>query len=355
MNRIKVYTIIILTIISFYSCNKEEVKPATTTFDVTSKAEFNSTLYPSLILGMSEIEKQNNSTLDLFSITINPNKEQNIKIVIQESKLNYETIILKNNISEPLSFTPTIKWKYDDLKYLSQPGIFDMTFICYSDNNEVDRKDLKLSYRAINECVLAGIIDGEATPLYYLLATYVNEDSPVIDGFLKEVLQSTNLNSFVGYQQGREKVLEQVESVFYTLRNKGIKYSSITNTSNTNPNIISQYVRFSDEVLNNTQANCADGTVFFCSVLQKIGIHTKMVFVPGHVYLGYYLDDAKTEFKVLETTLVGSYNHSFIEATNYNVNSFNASKENFDNEDFFDGYFLVDMDEARKIVKPLGR
>ena len=66
MNRIKVYTIIILTIISFYSCNKEEVKPATTTFDVTSKAEFNSTLYPSLILGMSEIEKQNNSTLDLF-------------------------------------------------------------------------------------------------------------------------------------------------------------------------------------------------------------------------------------------------------------------------------------------------
>ena len=349
------YFFIPFLLLLLIACKKEEVKPATASFDVEYTEEFKNTLYPSLILGLSEIEKQNNEPLDLFSITLNPSKEANLKVVIQESKLNYETVILKNNISSSTTFIPAIKWKYDDMKYLSQPGVFDMTFICYVDDKEIDRKDLKLSYRAINECVLAGNFDGEATPFYYLLASYINEDSPVIDGFLKEVLQSTNLNAFVGYQQGTEKVFEQVEAIFNTLRFKGVKYSSITNTSNTNPNIISQYIRFSDEVLNSSQANCADGTVFFCSVLQKIGIHTQMVFVPGHVYLGYYLDDAKTEFKVLETTLVGSYDYSFIDATNYNVDSFNSSKEEFYNEDYFDGYFLVDIDETRKIVKPLGR
>lgn len=337
------------------SCKKEDVSPATATINVTCKEEFKNTIYPSLILGLSEIEKQNNETIDLFSITINPSKEANIKVVVQESVLNYETVIIKNSISSTTTFTPAIKWKYDDMKYLSQPSVFDMTYILYINDKEIDRKDLKLSYRAINECVLAGKIDGEITPLYYLLASYVNEDSPVIDGFLNEVLQSTNLSAFVGYQQGREKVLEQVESIFNTLRIKGVKYSSITNTSNTNPNIMSQYIRFSDEVLNNSQANCADGTVFFCSVLQKIGIHTRMVFVPGHVYLGYFLDDDKTEFKILETTLIGSNNYSFIDATNYQVDSFNESKDKFNNGDYFDGYFLVDIDEARKIVKPLGR
>lgn len=345
----------VIFVFALFSCSKEDVTPTTATFDVTSKEEFKNTLYPSLVLGMSEIEKQDNTTLDLFSITVSSSKEANVKVVIQESKLNFETVILKNNLKASTTFTPAIKWKYDDMKYFSQPGVFDMTFICYVDDKEVDRKDLKLSYRAINECVLAGNIDGEKTPLYFLLATYINEDSPVIDGFLKDVLESTDLNAFVGYQEGRKKVLEQVESVFNTLRYKGVKYSNITNTSNTNPNILSQYIRFCDEVLNNTQANCADGTVFFCSVLKKIGFHTKMVFVPGHVYLGYYLDDEKTEFKVLETTMVGSSNYSFIDATNYNVNSFNASINEFDNGDFFDGYFLVDVDEARKTVKPIGR
>ena len=341
---------------AFVSCTKEDIKPELTSdFTVTYKTDFQNTIYPSMIFGLTEIEKQQHDTIDYFSISVNPNIETNLKIVIQESKLNFETVITINKIKGEKKIIPSLKWKYDDLKNLTQPGNVDLTFVCYGDNDkEIGRQNLKLSYRAINECVLAAKIDNKPVPLYFLIAGYINEDSPVIDAFLKQVLQSTYLSGFVGYQQGDSGIVAQVSACFNTLRDKGIKYSSITSTSNSNSNIMSQYIRFSDEVLNNTQANCADGTVFFCSVLKKIGIHAVMVFVPGHVYLGYYTDNAKTKLNLLETTMVGT-TASFSEASDYQIDAFNLNLSKFNNTDFFDGYFIIDVDKARQIIKPIGR
>lgn len=339
------------------SCSEQEAKPILEAdFDVTYRSEFKNTIYPSMIFGLTELEKQLNEPTDYFSVTVNPNVLTDVRLVIEESKLNFETIIAEKDIVGEKIIVPSIKWKYDDLKTLSQPGNVDLTFVCYGeDNKELGRKNLKLSYRAINECVFAAEIDGEAIPLQWMFAAYVNEDSPLIDDFLQEVLETTELNGFTGYQGGEDGVFQQVEAVFLTLRNKGVKYSSITSTSNSNPNVASQYIRFSDEVLNNTQANCADGTVFFCSVLKKIGIHTVMVFNPGHVYLGYYTDDSKQNLYLLETTLVGNYDFDFWDATNYQVEEFNSSISQFNNGDFFDWYFLIDIDDSRQIIKPIGR
>ena len=346
-----------LLLIVINSCSPEEVRPALRAeFDVTYLSEFQNTVYPSFIFGLTEWEKQENKAMDYFTITVNPNIKTNIRVVIEESKLNYETVITLNDIQGEEKLIPSIKWKFDDLKNLRQPGNVDMTFVCFDDDyKEIGRKNLRLSYRAINECVYAGVIDGEIAPLWWMFAAYINEDSPVIDGFLYEVLQNTNLDGFVGYQNGEDGVFEQVAAIFYTLRMKGIKYSSITSTSNSNPNIASQYIRFSDEVLTNTQANCADGTVFFCSVLKKIGIHTEMVFTPGHVYLAYYLNKNKTKSYLLETTMVGSSNYDIYDATNFQVDAFNSNLAKFYNDDFLDGYFVIDVDAARRIIKPIGR
>ena len=335
--------------------SKTEVKAG---FDVTMPVEFKSTIYPSLIFGLTEIEKEINEPVDYFTIKINTNIKSDVQIVIQESKLNYETVINQKDIKGAHEFTPSIKWKFDDLQNMTQPGNTDITFVCYEygTNKELGRKNLRLSYRSINECVLYLNMNDEIIPLPFLMAAYINEDSPIVDAFLKDVLSDNPaLSGFVGYQQDKDKVDMQVYAIFNTLRNKGIKYSSITETSNSNPNVISQYIRFSDEVLNNTQANCADGTAFFCSVLKKIGIHTAMIFEPGHVYLGYYLDDSKNSLRLLETTVIGTKEYSFIDALNLNIEKFNSNLEQYNNEEILDGYFLIDIDDAREIIKPIGR
>jgi hypothetical protein len=349
--------ILLCGVLLFAGCKKDKTAPEITAdFNVTFLTEFQSTIYPSMIFGLTEIEKQQGEPMNYFTITVKPNIKTNIKIVIQESTLNYETVLTEYAVTGEKIIIPTLKWKFTELKNLKQPGNVDITFVCLGDGDkEIGRKNMRLSYRAINECVLAAMIDKEAVPLYFMMAAYVNEDSPVIDAFLKEVLELTTLPAFVGYQQGEEMAFTQVAAVFYALRLKGVKYSNITSTSNTNPNVLSQYIRFSDEVLTNTQANCADGTAFFCSVLKKIGLHSVMVFVPGHVYLGYYLDDAMQDLTLLETTMVGNADNDFYDATIYENDSFNAHIANFNNTDYFDGYFLINVDAARQIIKPIGR
>ncbi|MDO5607076.1 MAG: hypothetical protein Q4G08_01350 [Capnocytophaga sp.] len=336
--------------------SNEPDAPASGTFDVTFEDGLQNTVYPSVIFGLAEVEKQTNQAIDFFDVHFTADNATNIRVTVQESALNYETVVTQQVSQGSNTFSPKLKWKYDALRYMAQPGYTDVTFVCEdSSGKEIGRKNMKVSYRAINECVLAARLNNQTYPLFFLLGSYVNEDSPVIDAFLKDVLDMTSLNAFTGYQLGTEEsVWQQVAAMFYTLRAKGVKYSSITDTSSGNPNVVSQYIRFADEMVANTQANCADGTVFLCGALRKIGLHPVMVFQPGHVYLGYYTDETKRNFYLLETTMIGG-SASFEDATMANVQHFNSKINEYNNGDYFDMYFTIAIDAIRPIVKPIGR
>jgi hypothetical protein len=64
-------------------------------------------------------------------------------------------------------------------------------------------------------------------------------------------------------------------------------------------------VRFVDESLRMTQANCVDGSVLMASILRKVDINPKLVLVPGHMLLGFALDEAGDNMAYLETTMLG--------------------------------------------------
>jgi hypothetical protein len=70
--------------------------------------------------------------------------------------------------------------------------------------------------------------------------------------------------------------------------------------------------------------------------------------------LAYYLDDAKTSLRLLETTMVGDPTAEFIDAINYQVSDYNSHLIQLSNDDYFDQYFTIDIDLARQIIKPIG-
>lgn len=356
MKTIKTITLF-LVVLALTNCSKDDDEfSGNATFDVVFQPDLQNTIYTSAVFGLAEVERLTDQAIDFFYVHYNSPQNGEIRITIEESTLNSKTTVTQKVTAGNNVFTPKLKWKYEKLKYMSQPGYADLTFICEDGKgNEIGRKDLKVSYRAINECVLAAELEGKAYPLFFLMGSYINEDSPIVDKFLQSVLNTTTLDAFIGYQGGTEEsVLQQVQAIFLTLRAKGIKYSNITDTSNSNPKVASQYIRFIDEVMDNTQANCADGTVFFCSVLRKIGLHAIMVYEPGHVYVGYYADNNKKSLYLLETTLVGT-NKSFVEASVANVNRFNNNIEKYTDNNYFDMYFTIDVDDIRKVIKPIGR
>lgn len=359
-NRIIVLFISLL----FVYCSKggDEISSVKGTFDVTFQADLRNTIYTSAIFGFAEVERQTDQAIDFFYIHFDAETDGFIEITIEESALNYQTEVTQKVSAGKNSFSPKLKWKYDALKQMSQPGYTDITFVCRNTaGDKLGNKDIKVRYTSINECVLAARLDGTTYPLFYMMGAYVNEDSPVVDTFLKDVLNTTDLNAFTGYQGQDENsiaqnVLRQVQAMFLTLRAKGVKYSSITDTSNnsSNPNVASQYIRFADEVMNNTQANCADGTAFLCSALRKVGIETFMVFEPGHVYLGYYANPNKKYPFLLETTMIGSA-YSFSQATDVNVDRFNRNIAKYNDNNYLDMYFLIHINDIRSLIKPIGR
>lgn len=168
--------------------------------------------------------------------------------------------------------------------------------------------------RSINECPFFIHFGEDAAPddLSWMFAAYVNENHPWIDGILKEALDAGLVDSFDGYQsRDPEKVLQQVYAIWHVLQRKGIRYSDITATPRSKF-ASAQTVRFLDDSVKATQANCVDGSVIFASILTKLSITCGLVLVPGHCFVCFDLDPEGTLDPTsdtclgLETTLLGA-------------------------------------------------
>lgn len=285
--------------------------PRQVAFQADYNPLFDGQLYPSLILGLNQ-RSASDSPLSTFSVSVTaPTDNAVLRVVIDSSALNYVTIIqeILPRRGETYRFQPSIKWKYDLLRTLRTPGAVDFTFTCYLNDEEVDIKNIHLTYRTVNECPLSLVYNGQTSDFRWLFAAYVNEDHPQIEQILTDIVEQGIVSRFTGYQSGTtQSIRDQVFSVWYYALDHGITYSSISCTSNPSPRANVQHIRFFDEVLNTRQANCVDACVFFASILRKLGLKPVIFVEPCHAYLGYYTDRNRKNIALLETTITSWVN-----------------------------------------------
>lgn len=211
-------------------------------------------------------------------------------------------------VEGPISLAPTIGWDYQALAAIRQPRPANVEFELNVDGKPLGKRTQRVRLRSVNDALYYIDEDDDAADLDFnwMFAAYVNEDHPAVDQILKEALDSGVVDSFTGYQdEDSDAVLKQVYAIWHVLQSRGIRYSSITRTANEHANVMSQHVRFIDESLAMTQANCVDGSVLIASVLRKIDIAPVLVLVPGHMFLGFALDEEGKEMAYLETTMLG--------------------------------------------------
>lgn len=211
-------------------------------------------------------------------------------------------------VEGPISLAPTIGWDFQALAAIKQPRPANVEFELSLDGKPLGKRTERVRLRSVNDALYYIDEDDDAADLDFnwLFAAYVNEDHPAVDQILKEALDSGVVDSFSGYQdEDPDAVLKQVYAIWHVLQSRGIRYSSITRTANEHDNVMSQHVRFIDESLAMTQANCVDGSVLLASVLRKIDIAPVLVLVPGHMFLGFALDEEGEEMAYLETTMLG--------------------------------------------------
>ncbi|HSY99907.1 MAG TPA: hypothetical protein VK788_10445 [Terriglobales bacterium] len=216
------------------------------------------------------------------------------------------------NADQQYLIAPTIRWDTGKLAFVDQPVPTTVVFDVKANNVDLGEQTTHLQVRAVND-VPYKMTDpeGNVRDRADLFAAFVNENSPVVDQLLHEALKWHSIPAFVGYQgKTPDSVRMQVFAVWNALQHRNVKYSSITTPSGFSDKLQSQSVRFVDQTVRVSEANCVDGSVLFASVLYKIGIHPVLVMKPGHMFLGYYLDAQSHEttqnLEFLETTMMGS-------------------------------------------------
>ncbi len=201
-------------------------------------------------------------------------------------------------------------WNYAALHKVNQQQPVNATFKVSVDGEELDEQNETCIIKSINDCPFYVLLDEEGEDIEdfsWLFASYVNENHPWVDGILKEAIKSGLVDSFTGYQsEDPEEVMMQVFAIWNVLQRKGIKYSDISTTT-PSKFVVSQTVRFLDQSIEATQANCVDGSVLMASILQKIGINSYLVMVPGHCFLAFDTGNGEDDVTIgLETTMLGN-------------------------------------------------
>jgi hypothetical protein len=319
----KIILLLVATTFSLIGCSKGEDTLAKSDLKATMSAQLDpvldGSLYPSAVYSMAQIKSVDKNDLTYFNLSIESEVEFNGKIRVTNDKFIHETLIEKKFQKGMNNISVNLLWKYDDFIKFQNPGITHFSFqLLDREGKLVTNTDVEVPYRSVSECVFALKKGNQVLDFRPFFASYVNEDSKLIDPFLSETLREHNelynnkLRGWMGYQAGAEYADLQVIAIVAQLMRKGMNYSNITDTSNSSTKVYSQNVRFINETLAVKNANCVDGSVLLASILEKIGIRCFLVAIPGHMYLAYSRT-GKTEpisgdIQYVETTLIGSGN-----------------------------------------------
>ena len=204
---------------------------------------------------------------------------------------------------------PKVDYKYDALNRVRQSHPVNVTFSVLVDGKSLGQQFVTARVHPINDCPYAYQNPDEPkdyVDIAWMFAAYVNEDHPAIPDLLKEAQAAGVVDGFDAYQSNDPgTVLLQVFAVWEALRQHNIRYSDIGTTTEESDSLYSLHVRFIEEALSESHANCVDASVLLSAVLRRMGLDTFLVMQPGHMYLGIYLDADGKQSACLETTMLG--------------------------------------------------
>jgi hypothetical protein len=252
-----------------------------------------------------------------------PSHNADVKITIKENDLIAATTWTGKlpEANHDYYIAPKVNYKFDHLRKVTQQIPLNIDFEVEVNGKSLGDKTETLQIRSINDCPY-GVANSEETvddenvengsaDLGWMFAAYVNENHPQLDKILQEALATKIVDAFDGYQANDPSdVAKQVFAIWAALQKHGIQYSSVTETPGGSPLVRSQFIRFLDQSIARTQANCVDGTVLFASLLRKVGINPVLVAKPDHMYVAFNLnestDEDERELMGLETTDIGA-------------------------------------------------
>ncbi len=201
---------------------------------------------------------------------------------------------------------PAFAWSARELAALTRRERITLGVRVQRDGAPMPARRVAVELRPLNEA-LYYVRDGrDSVDLAWIFAAFVNERDAVVDAVLDSAAQSGIVEKFSGYTDSdADGVLRQAWAIWHALDAHGIRYSGADPGVDRGPRVYSQHVRFLADTWADRSANCIDGSALLASTLQRIGLRSFLVLVPGHAFVGFYTDADSQHAAYLETTLLG--------------------------------------------------
>jgi hypothetical protein len=283
----------------------------------TPIVEMGDELFPALALSLASLRVNKQSPTHVgdpagfFGVRITcPTGSTRVRVTITIDGLSQESS-LEATLPQPdqqYTVYPRIRFDVRALARTRESHPTTVVFAVSANGVNLGEETRTIQVRSVNDVPLAfRTPEGRTVDLKgALFAALVDENHPWIDTILSEALKDNAIQQFRGYQAPPQEVLHQVFAIWNVLQRHRVRYSSITQPSVQSQMVPSQHVRFLDESIRNSEANCVDGTILFASILYKLGLFPVLALKPGHMFLGFYVDQQKQHLAFLETTLIGN-------------------------------------------------
>lgn len=292
---------------------------------------FDSELFGSLVLTWANFKGDGASGRDenhaphlggegaiVAAVLRNVKKGETYRIEVRASKFlkPSSVVFVVSEDAELVTAGPTTIYDYDRLGSLTQTSPFDVSVVVQRDQENPVEMTQRWQAHQINDCPTSFSLlqidkHGEKSLITVdnprTIAGFVNENHPWIDTILAEALNTGYCRAFTGYADGEAMLGPQIAAIWQSLQNRRISYSNIATSTKSNRHAF-QHVRFFDETIKGSQANCLDGSVMLASILRKIGINVGVILVPGHAYVVVYDAENKKRLFAVETTMLRNSN-----------------------------------------------
>ena len=218
--------------------------------------------------------------------------------------MRFEAILAQADVDYELH--PPLDWDVPRLLALPTPLAAQLKFTLERDDTAAGAREVAVSLRPLAEALYFVRDGGDSVDLSWIFAAYVDERGATVDRILEGALKSGIVDKFDGYA-GADPALvyRQVWAIWQALTEHGIRYSDADPGIGRGPQVFSQRVRSLADTWSDRSANCVDGSVLIASVLQRIGLRSFLVLVPGHAFVGFYTDADAQHAAYVETTLLG--------------------------------------------------
>lgn len=142
--------------------------------------------------------------------------------------------------------------------------------------------------------------------LGWAFAGYVDPHDPVVDEVLALARAIDPRFDADGKPRDAGADVARVAAVWAALERRGLRYARGDPALGRGPAAYSQRVRLLGEIWDGRRANCIDSSVLIASVLERLGLRTYIVLVPGHAFVGFEAGHGPGATEYLETTLLGT-------------------------------------------------